>query len=121
MASTVVRWRPSGSINVGLASQRRISCSCIKLSFQRLAHAFRDHGRIVVDGERYCALESVPAGNEYAGPALEWVGGDPPFVWRAGVLAAGDYYRRLDTLAAVAWDPLMSKTVSGIRRNCMRS
>jgi hypothetical protein len=58
---------------------------------------------IVVNGERYCVLESVPAGNEYAEPALERVGGDPPFVWRAGLLAARDY-RRLDTLAAVAWD-----------------
>jgi hypothetical protein len=36
-------------------------------------------------------------------PSLERVGGDPPFVWCAGVLAAGDY-RRLDTFAAVAWD-----------------
>jgi hypothetical protein len=54
-------------------------------------------------GGPYCTLESVPAGNEYAEPALERVGGDPPFVWRAGMLAAGDY-RRLDTLAAAAWD-----------------
>jgi hypothetical protein len=69
-----------------------------KPSFQRFAHAFRDHSRIVVDAERYGALESVPAGNEYAEPALERIGGDPPFVWRAGMLAAGDY-RCLDSLA----------------------
>jgi len=43
----------------------RARSSSIKPSFQRLAHAFGDHGRIVVDGERYGALESAPAGNEY--------------------------------------------------------
>jgi len=77
---------------------------CCAASFQRLADAFGDYSRIVVDGEGYGALESVPAGNEYAEPALERIGGDPPFVWRAGMLAAGDY-RRLNTLATVAWDP----------------
>ena len=103
MASTCFGGAYLDSINVGPGAHSAELAVCIKWSFQRLTHAFGNHGRIVVDGERYCALESVPAGNEYAEPALERVGGDPPFVWRAGVLAAGDY-RRLDTLAAVAWD-----------------
>jgi hypothetical protein len=88
------------SINVAAAHKVELTLSHLAV-IPRLAHALRDHGRIVVDGERYGALESVPTGNEYAEPALERIGGDPPFVWRAGMLAAGDY-RRLDTLAAVA-------------------
>jgi hypothetical protein len=85
----------------------------IQPSFERVMHAFADRGWILVDGERYGALESVPAGNEYAESAIERSAAIHPSY---GVLAclqpaataASIRSRRLLGI------PPMSKTVSGI-------
>jgi hypothetical protein len=92
---------------------------CSKHSFQHLLHAFGDYGRIVVDGERYCALESVPGGNEYAKAAWNVSAAIHPSYGAPACLQPAT--RPLDTLAAAAWYSADVKTVSGLRHSCMRS
>lgn len=72
-------------------------------SFQRLSHALRDHGRIVVNCERHDALKSMRARHEDAEPAAEGGWADPRFM-RATRVSAACEHGRLDALAAVTWD-----------------
>ena len=43
------------------------------LSTQRLPHAIRDHGGIVVDCKRHGALKSMRARHDDAEPTVQWV------------------------------------------------
>src|ERR1035437_5222609 len=65
-------------------------CRLDPLLLQRLPHALRDDGRIVVDGERHGTLEPMRPGDEAPVPAIERLGGDPCFVRAARVPATSD-------------------------------
>ena len=75
------------------------------LFLHRLPYPFRDHGRIVVGGERHGALESMRPSDEDAEPAIERVGGNPRFMRTRRVPAAGDH-GRLNAFTAGAGNPL---------------
>ena len=73
------------------------------LLLQRLAHPLSDYGRIVVDGERHGALESMRTRDKHPEPAIERVGSDPGFV-RASRVPAASNHGGFDALTAVTWD-----------------
>src|ERR1035437_3526147 len=70
------------------------------LNLQRLPHALRNCGWIVVGSERPGALKSMRSRDEHAESSIKRIGGDPRFMRAARVPAASDH-RGLDGLAAV--------------------
>jgi hypothetical protein len=86
-------------------------------SFQRLPHALRDHGRIVVDCERHGALKSMRARHEDADSAVNGSAAihasSVPLAYLPPATTAASMRSRRSP-----GTPLMSKTVSGIRHDC---
>ena len=80
------------------------------LLLQRRPHPLRDQGRIVVDRKRRRAFKSMRSSYEDAK-----VSGNPRFVRPHGGPAASDH-GRLNASRRVPGTPLMSNTVSGIRK-----
>ena len=81
--------------------------------FQRLAHALREHGRIVVYLERHRPLESLGTGNQHPEPPRK---GSAAIHASCGPEACLPPATTAASMRSRRWPgmPLMSKTVSGM-------